>query len=275
MKVLIVFKKSAFELYSQSPDEEVQRFMASGRDVDRLQASHRQQAESLQAVIDAFDRAGIDADSVYRGHLESVAGYDLVVSVGGDGTLLEVSHSVNDTPVLGVNSDPVCSVGFFSIGTSENIAELARKLDDLPRTKLHRAGITLEGAPLPVPVLNDVLLAHINPAAVTRYRIDGEDEIVRGSGLLISTAAGSTGWISQEGGEVMPLDDPRLQFHSRGVRGAAFSYAETVRVRSLTRQACLFVDGAHLCYPVDLGAVVDISPAIPLTVIGDLSSKSR
>lgn len=34
---------------------------------------------------------------------------DLVISVGGDGTLLRASHFLNSSiPVLGVNSDPTC-----------------------------------------------------------------------------------------------------------------------------------------------------------------------
>lgn len=33
--------------------------------------------------------------------------FDLVVTVGGDGTLLQASHFMDDSiPVLGVNSDP-------------------------------------------------------------------------------------------------------------------------------------------------------------------------
>ena len=45
-------------------------------------------------------------DCLYRGELTSVAGYDLVLSVGGDGTFLEVARHAPDVPILGVNSDP-------------------------------------------------------------------------------------------------------------------------------------------------------------------------
>jgi hypothetical protein len=38
-----------------------------------------------------------------------IEGVDLVLTIGGDGTLLEASHHVDDRiPVLGVNSDPTC-----------------------------------------------------------------------------------------------------------------------------------------------------------------------
>ena len=41
-----------------------------------------------------------------RGELTSVADYNLVLSVGGDGTFLEVARYIGDLPILGVNSDP-------------------------------------------------------------------------------------------------------------------------------------------------------------------------
>jgi NAD kinase len=44
---------------------------------------------------------------------------DLVVSVGGDGTFIRASHSVQEqsrTALLGVNSSPSSSFGFYSAG---------------------------------------------------------------------------------------------------------------------------------------------------------------
>lgn len=45
---------------------------------------------------------------MFRNNLsEPIHGVDVVVTVGGDGTLLRASHFMDDTiPVFGVNSDP-------------------------------------------------------------------------------------------------------------------------------------------------------------------------
>ena len=45
---------------------------------------------------------------------------DLVVTIGGDGTLLAASHAIGDTPILGINSAPDFSVGFFCSGRLGN-----------------------------------------------------------------------------------------------------------------------------------------------------------
>ena len=50
----------------------------------------------------------IDWEPVLRTSLsQPIHDFDLVVTIGGDGTLLQASHFMDDSiPVLGVNSDP-------------------------------------------------------------------------------------------------------------------------------------------------------------------------
>jgi NAD+ kinase len=48
---------------------------------------------------------------VQRNHLsQPIRDVDLVIAVGGDGTLLRASHFLDSSvPILGVNSDPTCT----------------------------------------------------------------------------------------------------------------------------------------------------------------------
>lgn len=50
----------------------------------------------------------INCETISRSNLsESIRNVDLVVTVGGDGTVLRASHFLdNSIPLLGVNSDP-------------------------------------------------------------------------------------------------------------------------------------------------------------------------
>src|SRR6185436_12888830 len=69
----------------------------------------------------------------------------LVVTVGGDGTLLAASHHVGAIPILGVNSSPVHSVGFFCPAHIGNlVATLAGALQGtLPSVLLSRMQVSV------------------------------------------------------------------------------------------------------------------------------------
>ena|SRR3989338_4073534 len=284
--ILVVYKKSLYELYLNSKDTDVKEFMHTPADVARLRISHEAQVETLEQVVSNLNKRDYNVDVMYRADLKPIIGKDLVVTVGGDGTLLEVAHYVTDmTPVLGVNSNPTSSVGYFSCATKENFAGVIDKLDGYTRTNLQRLHLTVDGQDIPELVLNDVLFAHRNPAAMTRYElnVDGVDKLngkrekgLRSSGLLVCAAAGSTAWMYHLGGGIMPLDSTQMQYHERDQRNAPFGVANSsIAVRSLTREGYLYVDGEHLRYPFGLGSEMLITPGAKLAVVGDLEEKRR
>lgn len=67
---------------------------------------------------DILQKKLVDWEPVLRSNLsQPIRNVDLVVTIGGDGTLLRASHFMDDSvPVLGVNSDPtqVEEVSLFS-----------------------------------------------------------------------------------------------------------------------------------------------------------------
>ena len=281
--VLVVYKKSMFELYTdQTKADKVTKAYIEAQPT--LKTSHDIQQKTIETVLAVLTKQGIVHKQICRTDLgkESPSLYDLVISVGGDGTLLEVSHYVTSTPVLGVNSNPQSSIGFFTAATAETIEDSITHLEDLPKTKLTRLQITKNDERLPEFVLNDLLLCHANPAGMNRYTLtvdgksflrDGTDAL-RSSGLLISTAAGSTGWIYECGGEVMPLGSKRIQFHERDQRNAGFHYAsEKIEMYSKTREGGIYIDGEHLSYNFTLGDKVVIERGEALNVVGDLEVK--
>ncbi len=76
------------------------------------------------------------------------------------------------------------------------------------------------------PALNDVLISHPSPAAVSRFRMGFTDRFagmdikaqshfslnIWSSGLWVSTATGSTGALKSAGGQVMAFDSREMQF---------------------------------------------------------------
>ena len=141
-------------------------------------------------------------------------GRDLVIVVGGDGTLTSIAHNVgSDTPVMGVNShpreeDPNGSFGFFMGSDPENFAsDVAMALDggaidnDLPR--LQAEIVTTSGNRIKCdPALNDLLVSNTHQYQPSHYRLqrdaDGQhgeiDVVQHSSGCLFSTFVGQGAW---------------------------------------------------------------------------------
>jgi NAD+ kinase len=283
--ILVVYKKSAYELYSASPDTQTRQFaLCAGPDAADMLESHHRHRRTLEHVLTTLDRQGCKYDAAHRAQLKDVAGRDLVIAVGGDGTFLDASHYADGVPLWGVNSDPQRSVGYFCTSTidtfADELAALRASPADAPKSSLNRIELVLDGKALPELALNDVLIAHANPAATTRYWLEACDgkpgtarEKYRCSGLLACTAAGSTAWMYQEGGQVMELADRRIQYLPRGVRGMAPRFADELRITSLTREARIYIDGEHLTYDFGLGQELIIRSGAPLTAVGDLERK--
>jgi NAD+ kinase len=194
----------------------------------------------------------------------------LVISVGGDGTLLAASHWViggSAGTLLGVNSAPRSSVGYLTIARRTSLGRILTRIErgDLQPLPVARLEIELDGKILP-PALNDVLIAHEQPAATSRYRLSlgrrGEDH--RSSGLWVATAAGSTAGIRSAGGQPMTLDARRLEFRARELfrirgRGAALESGfveagEELVVESAMAAGWLFPDGSRAAVRFPFGA---------------------
>lgn len=77
---------------------------------------------------DVVKRKFVEWKSIFRSDLSKpITDVDLVVTVGGDGTLLQASHLMDDSiPVLGVNSDPTQSeevnIGLARVKPTLNIS---------------------------------------------------------------------------------------------------------------------------------------------------------
>lgn len=284
-RILVVYKKSYYERYQY---ERRERYLAALRQrqpqvVHTMQLSHEENQRTLAAVCTALSKRGLPYDCVYRGDLTSVDGYDVLLSVGGDGTFLEVAHYVSNIPILGVNSDPQRSTAFFCAANRGTIDERLTALltGTLPEVRLARMQATLNAMPLPYLALNDILVAHANPAAVTSYTLHLSDagEFHKSSGLWVATAAGSTAAIRSAGGSIMPLDSHHLQYLVREPycgEGPRYTFLRgdippgaALRITSHMRRGRVFLDGPHLRFPFGLGDVLTLTTATtPLRAIG-------
>ena len=137
---------------------------------------------------------------------------DLVIAIGGDGTLLRaVSLSLQyDVPVLGINMG---TVGFMTEIEGENaIEELDFYFNQKVRTEVRsllEVELDFDNKPKVYKALNDIVIARGSSVSMveTITEIDGIHlATYRGDGIVVSTATGSTGYSLALGG---PVIDPK------------------------------------------------------------------
>src|SRR3989338_4584283 len=131
-RVLVVYKKDAYQQYIQELQDPHLSLLLRRRhpDVLDMQRAHLIHEEAMEAVTLALRQRPVEFDLAYRADLKVTRRYDLVVSVGGDGTFLQAARSVMRTPLLGVNSDPLRSEAVFCAATRHTFAALCRRALD-------------------------------------------------------------------------------------------------------------------------------------------------
>ena len=170
----------------------------------------RELADRLRAVcgglgVEAWV-ARLDRDEVDVRLGEQIPGTDLLVCVGGDGTVLHASELVSeaDIPLLGVRMG---RLGFLT-ETTEEAAEavLRRALAGEGRIE-HRAMVQARiGEDRPVHALNDVVIGRhtLGRTISVGVRLDGVLLAeYRADAVIVSTATGSTGYALSVGGPIL------------------------------------------------------------------------
>ncbi len=148
-------------------------------------------------------------------HRHDLGGHcDLVIVIGGDGSLLGVARelAVSGVPVVGVNRG---SLGFLAdISPEEVEARIGEVLDGryrlderfLLEAAILRAGVTVAtGA-----ALNDVVIHAGTLSRMMEFELYVDEEFVyeqRSDGLIVCTPTGSTAYALSAGGPIM---HPRL-----------------------------------------------------------------
>lgn len=136
-----------------------------------------------------------------------VAGSDLILSIGGDGTILRAARAVipHAVPIVGIN---LGSLGFMTeLKAAEALNELPRLLSGEgwieERAMLEAEVVSQDKA---FHVLNDVFVGRGSSARLVQIetKIDGEVlSIYRADGVIVATATGSTSYSLAAGGPIL------------------------------------------------------------------------
>jgi NAD+ kinase len=281
--VFVVVKRSAHRLYGHQAH--VKRLVArKDITVARLRRAHDDHEATIREVRAALKTLGATARFfegsrtrlTHTGDAELRC--DLVVTVGGDGTLLGASHQIGSTPVLGINSAPADSVGFFCGAQKGRVLEALRAAfaGALPRVELARMRVERNRKLVHDRVLNEALFCHELPAGTSRYILRVTDrsgaqlvEEQKSSGVWAGPAAGSTAAQRSAGGRVLPLTSKRLQFVVREAyvpRGERLRLLHgvvddggAIELLCKMQSAMIFIDGIHIVEHCALGDAIKMT----------------
>lgn len=147
----------------------------------------------------------------FQSHTELDASFDIMISIGGDGTILRAATLVRDSgiPILGINAG---RLGFLAMVQKDEIAEFLQLIIEKKYTISERTLISLSGTPN-IPEISDINFA-MNEISVSRKDTTSmitietylNDEFLNSywaDGLIISTPTGSTGYSLSCGGPIL------------------------------------------------------------------------
>ena len=285
-RVLVIYKKSAYQIYvRERRHARIQQLVAAGDAGARaLLAAHEDHIRSIERAREALAALGAAATFRHRSRDAHVVGVDLVVTLGGDGTLLWASHLVGaDTPIIAINTAPRASVGYFCAGKDTEIPEVLGEAlaGRLRETSLTRMQVSIDGKAISQRVLNDALFCHECPASTSRYglRFGRKLEEHKSSGLWVGPAAGSTAAQHSAGGRILPVRSKLLQFVVREpyepngtryrLRSGFVKPNANLVVHSSMRAGRLYLDGPHDVHTVEMASTIEFKrSAESLTLLG-------
>jgi NAD kinase len=235
-KIVVVTRKTALdELIERFGTRDQARFYVEkmGLDFDQYQDAHDTYQASVQILQDALP-SKVRNQWIDRGFLPRFlfGGKDLIVTLGQDGLVVNTAKYLSNQPVLAFNPDPE---RFDGVLLPFSIDDAARSIENalagtypVRRVSMARARLN-NGQELYA--VNDLFIGHKSHGSA-RYRLefdDGDEETEPGeeqssSGIIVSTGAGSTGWLSS------------IRHGAFGVAGYFMSCADSEKLRERSHE---------------------------------------
>jgi NAD+ kinase len=150
----------------------------------------------------------------FASHSELDSSFDMLISIGGDGTILRAAALVRNSgvPILGINAG---RLGFLATVQKENIAEFMQFIIDKKYTISKRTLLSLSCTPTNEAIeeinfaLNEVSVSRKDTTSMITVETYLNNEFLNSywaDGLIIATPTGSTGYSMSCGGPILTPD---------------------------------------------------------------------
>ena len=201
-KIVVITRQTRLEaLVARYNTRSQARFVIehSGGDFDLYQQEHETYYAALSQLRRELQKLA-KVQVVERDYLPNFlfGADDLVLTVGVDGLVVNTAKYLDGQPLLAVNPDPTHIDGVLLPFTVEAAPQVARRAQE---GTLHVRPISMAQATLndgqSLLAFNDLFIGrHDQISARYRIRVAGRSEVHSSSGVIVSTGAGSTGWLS-------------------------------------------------------------------------------
>lgn len=190
---------------------------------------------------------------------------DLIIVLGGDGTILSVARGINgriDVPILGIN---IGNLGFISSIEISEIDKAFKKLRDgkyqIQKRMLINCELPLEEEKHEALALNDIVVARGTLSRMIKYKvyIDGKMYYTfKGDGLIIATPTGSTAYSFSAGGPFIYPDIDVIILtpicsHTKGIQPIVLNSTSEIEIKAENGEEELYItfDGQRAIKIVD------------------------
>jgi len=177
-----------------------------------LQPCLFEKIERIKKIFSNSNFLVVEYNSIKK---ELLRNADLVLTIGGDGTFVKAAHLIEDSLILGINSNPKTSEGALTSISIDEIDKL-NCLNNSPVEVLERqrADVFLNNKLLEEKAINDIFIGARFQFHASRYVLlfNNMEEEQRSSGIVICTGTGSTAWFKSAGGKPFNCNDKKLSF---------------------------------------------------------------
>jgi NAD+ kinase len=185
---------------------------------------------------------------------------DVIVSIGGDGTLLQNAYNArnSNTPLLGVNFGKLGFLAEFETGQIDKLIESLKKEEIIieQRNTLHAECLSEKADKLYA--INDIVIERGKYPKMIEISIEIDNEYVStfsADGIILATPTGSTGYSLSTGGPIVnPLTESitlsPISAHTLSMRPLVISSQQSVIIKAESQYEAVRVicDGQRVNY---------------------------
>lgn len=232
-------------------------------------------------------RAGAFGELTVRPLLPELKGTDLIITLGGDGTILHLAKlaALHKIPMLGINMGGLGFLAELEVGSMETLKNLKGWEFPIEERMMLDVSVLRDGKQVYTNMgLNDAVIREGPISHVIHLKISSDGKHltdIAGDGAIISTPTGSTAYSLSAGG---PVVEPTAQVmlltpictHNMRFSSYVLTPEHTLAVeleRNGRKPVFLFVDESR-AFPLHSNDVVQIRRSRHVTRLAHLSEKS-